>query len=348
MYSSVLKFNDLADFLDIFPEVQRDIIPRKVSSVRRYILSGLDNGDDKVHMRFFSAVTVTCRSTIYYDEKNHRCAIDTFNSKLSVNDGQHRFEGIRTAIEYLEREFLKSKNKERTGKIKAQIDELKEMVIPIVIFDDLSEVEESQMFHDLNNLAQRPSKNANIRLNQTDLYSKMAIQLAKENRYLSHIGVETDKMSIMEQNPNTILLSTIHASIKEILSVEYKLNNKFLTENNLNKYKKLVSETFDQLFQALPHDINSKGVYILDKAFAIKSITKFIAQSRIADVPKEDIFKAIQDVDWTNNIDFWSKYGGMKGRKGPRSIHSNHIVFGGGTSAGHRAVLSALNDQLNK
>lgn len=338
VYSSVIKFNDLADFLSVFPEVQRDIIPRKVASIRRYILSGLEDGNS---MRFFSAVTVTCRATIYYDEKNHRCAIDTHNSKLSVNDGQHRFEAIKTLIEQLEKDFLKSKDKARTVKLKSMIDELKEMVIPIVVFDGLNEIEESQLFHDLNNLAQRPSRNANIRLNQTDFFSKMAIQLSKENRYLSHYGVETDKMSISgKNNKNTILLSTIYASIKELLNSEYKANHGFLNEENFDDYKTYVNDTFDKLFYALPHDMDTRGKYLLEKSFAIKTIAKFIRQSRQAEMFDDEIFNVINKVDWTNNIDTWSKYGAISGYR------NGNIVFGGGNAGGVKAVLSMLNDNI--
>src|SRR5690606_25575162 len=211
VYSSILKFNDLSEFLEIFPNVQRNIVPRKVNSIKRYIMNGLEQGDERLH--FFSAVTVTCKATLYYDEKNMRCAIDTHRSKLSINDGQHRFQAISDLIVKLENDFLKSRDKLKQAKLRKQISTLKEMVIPIVIFDDLSEVEEKQLFYDLNNLAQRPSRNANIRLNQTDMFSRIARELATENRYLKHFGVEMDKMSIIgANNPNTILLSTIYAS----------------------------------------------------------------------------------------------------------------------------------------
>lgn len=63
VYSSVLKFKDLDKFLTIFPNVQRNINSRKVSSLKRYILNGLENNN--INMRFFSAVTVTCRGVIF-------------------------------------------------------------------------------------------------------------------------------------------------------------------------------------------------------------------------------------------------------------------------------------------
>lgn len=336
VYSSVIKFKDLERFLEIFPSVQRDIIPRKVASIRRYILTGLDN--DSLDMRFFSAVTVTCRGFMFYDEINHRVAIDTRESRLSVNDGQHRHLAIKSAIEYLEKEFVASKKKEKTAKLKRMIDELNEMVLPIVIFNGLTEREESQLFFDLNNLAQRPSKNANIRLNQSDIFSRLTRQIAQENRYLKHYGVEYDKMSIHHGNPNTILLSTIYSSIKEILGAEYKQDKAFLNEDNYERFRKFIDDTLNSLFFALPADINTKNKYLTDKSYTIRAMTKFICHARNnihLQLSDEAIFDIIKSVDWTYNIDFWSKYNGVKG-------DDHNIVFGGGSNGGFRAVYDAL------
>lgn len=342
VYSSVIRFQDLGNFLEIFPSVQRDINPRKVGSLRRYILSGLEK-DNTVKMRFFSAVTVTCRGNIFYSDSDSRMAIDTYSSKLSINDGQHRFEAIRTTIEHLEKEFVKSKYKHKTARIKDWIDKLNEMVVPVVIFDGLTESEEKQLFHDLNNLSQRPSRNANIRLNQTDLFSRMARELAQENRYLIHYGVEFDKMSILGKNTNTILLSTVYSSIKEILGAEYKYNHGFLNEDNYQQFKDIVEETLNKLFYALPPDLNIKGKYLTDKSFTIKALTRFICHARThldLQLTDDEIFRIISDMDLTYNIKFWSLYGGIEGTNG-------NIVFGGGTSGGLKAIYGALVDKAS-
>lgn len=341
VYSSVIKFKDLENFLEIFPQVQRDIIPRKVGSLRRYILSGLEK-NHSVNMRFFSAVTVTCKGNILYNEKDCKMAIDIYECKLSINDGQHRYESIRTAIEQLEQEFVKSNDKTKTARLKDWIDELKEMVIPVVIFDGLTVREESQLFHDLNNLQQRPSRNANIRLNQTDLFSRMARELAEENKYLVHYGVEVDKMSILGSNPNTILLSTIYASSKELLDSEYKYDHNFLNDNNYDSFKKRVSDTLDRLFFSLPSDINVKGRYLTEKSFVIKAICRFICHARThldLQLTDDEIFETISTIDWTYNLKQWGLYGGVKG-----STEGN-IVFGGGTGGGFKAVYSLLIDK---
>jgi DNA sulfur modification protein DndB len=340
VYSSVIRFDDLRNFLEIFPSVQRDIIPRKVSSLRRYIISGLEK-DNHVSMRFFSAMTVSCKGNIYYNEDTHRMAIDTFESKLSINDGQHRYLSIISAIEVLEQEFVKSKDKRKTAKIKGWIDELKSMIIPVVVFDGLTEKEEKQLFHDLNNLQQRPSRNANIRLNQTDQFSRMSRELATTNKYLLHYGVEMDKMSIQKNNPNAILLTTIYASIKEILGAEYKGNHYFLNKDNYDTYKDVIEDTLNKLFYALPPDLEVKEKYIIERSYAIKAICRFICHARHHEDLKlsdDAIFEIINKTDWTLNVKYWGMYGGTKGTNGG-------IVFGGGYGGGFRAVYDILIDR---
>jgi DNA sulfur modification protein DndB len=344
VYSTVIKFNDLHKFLEVFPNVQRDIMPRKVSSMRRYILSGLENGN--VQMRFFSAVTVTCKGHIFYDKNTHRMAIDTKESKLSINDGQHRFESIKTAIDSLEYDYVKSKDKKRSTKIRAMIEELSNMVVPVVVFSGLSDSEEKQLFHDLNNLAQRPSRNANIRLNQTDLLSRLARELAEENRYLKHYGVEKDRMSIHKSNPNTILLSTIYESVKELLGYEFKMDKHFLNESNLESYKNMIDETFDKLFYKLPATIDKKGEYLIEKSYTLKAISRFISNARNnleIQMSDEQIFDIIGNIDWTLNIESWRRFGASDaGYGGNFGKKTGNIVFQGGSSGGFRAVYNAL------
>lgn len=340
VYSSVLKFNDLSEFLQIFPEVQRDIVQRKVNSIKRYILSGLEEPDetDLTKIRFFSAVTVTCKATLYYDEKNMRCAIDTHRSKLSINDGQHRFQAISELIVKLENDFLRSKDKMRQAKLRKMISELKEMVIPIVIFDDLSDSEEKQLFHDLNNLAQRPSRNANIRLNQADMFSRIAREVSEENRYLSHYGVEMDRQSIAGKNENTILLSTIYASTKELMGLEFRHVNKQYKDEDYESIKNFINDTFNNLFYSLPNDINVRGKYITDKSFTLKGIARFICHARNhldMQMLDDEIFEIISSVNWKFEVDEWKEYGGVEGVDG-------NIIFGGGTGNGLKAVYNKL------
>ena len=328
IYSSVIKFKDLADFLEIFPEVQRDIIPRRVASIRRYILS--ENSDN---LRFFSSITVSCKGYAFYDGTNKRLAIDVANTKLSINDGQHRFEAIRTTLLQLEKEFQKSKDKEKTIKLREKIDRLEEMSVPIVIFNGLVESEEKQLFHDLNNLAQRPSRNATIKLNQTDYIAKIARELANSNQHFVRLGVEKDKSSIHRNNPNTVLLTSIYNSIKHLV----KPKDLEINEDTYSSIYNEINLWFNDLFEVLPSDLDVKGKYVLEKSYGLPSIFKFIAYMQKVGASRESIIDTISKVDYLADNSVWEQYGGRINTFG-------RLEFSGSTSGGERAIYSILMD----
>lgn len=330
IFVTVMKFKDLRDFVDTFKDVQRNIIISKVNSVKNYVLSGLDK---KTPMRFFPAVTATARGNIFYSEEDNRLAIDTRNSKLSLNDGQHRWMGTLEAIRTLEGRINRSKDEMEKAKLKELLSELNEMVMPFTIFNNLTIEEERQLFSDSNNLAQRPSRSATIRLAQTDLFARMSRDIAVENKYMKHYGVEMDKASIFgKDNKNTILLKTIYDSVKTFLGRK-------LDEDTYNVSKKYVNNTFDNMFQMLPPDINNSGIYITDQAYAIKGITKFISDYRTKGFNEKVIFEAVGKVNWLADINYWKQYGAMTSKRGK-------LVFGGSGDHGRYAVFHALEDNL--
>ena len=336
IYSTLIKFKDLEDFLEIFPEVQRDIIPRKVKAVRRYILSASEE-----NLRFFSSITVTIRGHAFYDSANKRLALDVSNSKLSVNDGQHRFEGIRTTLKKLESDFLKSKDKEKSEEIRKKIDSLEQMAIPMVIFSGIDESSEKQLFHDLNNLAQRPSRNSNIKLNQNDYIAKMARELAVYNSYLKKYGVETDRASIHIVNPNTILLTTLYKLVKELCYIDMRNIKKILNESNYKERFSYVNGWLDKVFAVLPDDINIKNKYVLDKGYGLTAVFRFVATMLKEGIKEEAILFAIKSTDFSIHNKEWEKYNGSINQFGG-------IGFSGGSGGGYKAVYSLLLDKINQ
>lgn len=315
IFSSVILFKDLITFLSVFPEVQREVSERKINSIKKYVLSGLkdlrNNKKRKKIMRFFSSITVTARGNIFYNEEDQRLAIDTKNSKLSINDGQHRFYGINEAIGELNAMYNRAEDENGRNTILADLDELKNMIIPIVIFNGIDETEEKQLFHDLNNLAQRPSRSATIRLAQTDLYSKLSRELAEKNKYLSSFGVEMDKMSIHRKNKNFILLTTIYFIVHELIDT----GKETFCEDTYNFYREGIDQVFDRIFESLPEDVNVKGKYLLERSYAFKGIVKFIVAAQKEGIKDDVIYEAIKETDWTNNITTWSPYGATEGAR---------------------------------
>jgi len=338
IFATVLKFKDLRRFLEVFPNVQRNISKRKVAKIKTYTISGVEN--PKL-MRFFPAITVTARGDVFYDRSANRIAIDTNNSNLSVNDGQHRFYGIDGAILELKVRSNKAKDNATKEKIDRYLEELENMVIPMTIFNNLTEEEEMQLFYDSNNLASRPSRSATIKLSQTDYIAKMAREIAEENTYLKRYGVETDKMSIQRNNPNTVLLTTVYAMIKNLYWTEYMNNFDFINAETYAEYKMLTSDTFIKIFASLPDDMDTKDKYILDKSYALKGIAKYVHNTRRNSSYNDfQIFQALVKVDWSLNLDLWSNYGAYPSAK------KGILQFGGNGEGGIRGVEEMCKDVL--
>lgn len=319
IFSAVLKFKDLRNFLRIFEEVQRSVSPRKVNKIKAYIMSGIENTS---LMRFFSAMTVTVRSNVFYDDTNKQLAIDTNASKLSINDGQHRHYAIASAIDEYKKRMSKAKDAETFERYKKYVEELEDMVIPLVIFSGITEAEEKQLFHDLNNLAQRPSRNATIKLSQTDTVARIARELAASNEYLIKYGVEFNKNSIHPNNPNFILLTSIHVFIRNLFLSEIKENNDYINDSNYEEILNYVNNVFNKIFEALPKDLHVKGKYILNRNFTFRGIAAFLHDVE-GKGENELAYEAISRVNWKTDINYWVRYDASLSETGNLLFPSN-------------------------
>lgn len=329
IYTSLIRFKDLETFLAVFQKVQRKVDKKRVNLIAGYVLKGLEEGN----MSYLTALTATCRGNIFFNDSKQVIAIDT-SSHLSVNDGQHRFEGIKKAIAELKKEIRKTKAGEGKDILKEKLSYLEEMTIPIVIFANISESEEMQLFHDLNNLAKAPSKSVNLRFNQSNLYIRLAKELAEENGYLLSYGVDSENNTLSDKNPNFALLNTIANSICFLLLGKTQQNEGFLTLENFQEYKIMVNDSFDCIFGSLPSDITNRKKYLLGKAFALQGICKFIYNCKVNMIPNELIFKTIEETEWRNN-EIWLNYGGFWDK------NKETINFSGSASA-----ISAVNKML--
>lgn len=338
IYTALIPFKDLHEFLQVFPEVQRNVSRSKVRSVQKYVVTGVI---DRFALRFFSSITATARGGMFYDEGQRRVAIHTKESRLSVNDGQHRFFGIALAIDQLERLMNRSATKEEFDMYAQKKAALEEMVIPIVIFNQIGEREEKQLFHDLNNLASRPSRSSTIKLAQTDAVAVMARELAEENPYFKRYGVESDKGMIRGKGTgNTILLTAIYRAAHELIRTDKSRLRGEISPTDYPEMKRYVNETFSRLFQYLPTDLGIPGKYLISRAAMLPAVCRFIFKGRtVWDLDEDTIFNAISRVDWTENMDYWHAYGGSI------SPTTRKLKFGTADQT-QQAILAALADSV--
>jgi DNA sulfur modification protein DndB len=337
VYITTVKFKDVDKFLESFPEVQRGMNKNRAKDIKKYILTALFSNEE-LDYRFFNSVTATCRGTMIYDEDKRTVLIDT-QSKLSINDGQHRIAGIKEAMSEMKERIERTTDLNDRRELENKLEILSEMVIPVTVFNGISEEQESQLFHDLNNLPRRPSRNANIRLSQTDLFARMAKDISNENKYFQHYGVEMDKQFISGKNENVFLLSTIYNSIKHLLNANLILDKSFLKRRNYDRVKSEVNRQFERILEQLPSDMDVKGKYIIDKSYTLAGICRFVAYANenLLFADKEDIYKVIKDTNWSYKNTDWLKYGGIRGK-------GDNIIFSA-TSSGVKGIFNSLVDK---
>jgi DNA sulfur modification protein DndB len=303
-YNITLKFHELQEFLAVFKEVQRNIDREKVISISKYVLKGLREDN----MSFLTSITTTCRGDILYNHQKEEVSID-IESILSVNDGQHRFKGIVRAISVLEKELKAEEDKRKKFLISRKLEALKNMQIPVVIFAGITEDMERQLFHDLNQLAKRPTRSVSLKFNQTNLYTRVAKYLATNNEYFTKYGVEMEKTRLTDANPNTFLLSILTNSVSYLLTgTDKSASDDVLNEENYDEVRAYVESTFNKVFEVLPDDLNDHKKYVMNKSAVIQGIARFIYLSKFAGVSEEDILLAIANTDFTINAP-WEEFG---------------------------------------
>lgn len=337
-YTTMIPFGQLENFFKVFPEVQRKVNKSRVKSISKYILDGLD----KKRMTFLSAITVTCKNQIQYNEENSTIDID-INTVFSINDGQHRTEAIKLAISELEEKINNCMNEYEQIKLEEKLTLLRNMTIPVVIFTGIDQKGEQQLFHDLNLLANKPNKSIALNFDSSDLYTRLAKEIAKNNEQLLRLNVETEKTQIRGNNNQIMVLSTLKNMICYIITGTNKDKEGLLNMETYDKYYKEIDEIITDLFCVLPEDASNRDKYIIGTAATIQGLGKYLHSIIYENINcdwKSEIYK-LSTINWYHNSPVWTGYGGSY------ISEKNKFVFTG-TSAGITGVYEALKNEITK
>ena len=147
----------------------------------------------------------------------------SMNSKLLINDGQHR----RKAIE----EALKT------------VPELGNDSISVVFFADKGLKRSQQMFADLNKHAVKPTTSLGILYDHRDAYSMFIVKLANEVEIFRD-RVELEKTTISNRSTKFLTLSGISEATKHLLSH----NTKMISEEQ----ERFVIEYWNEIARNIP------------------------------------------------------------------------------------------------
>lgn len=275
---------------------QRTLNRSRIPEIANYIIS---NPRDYVFSSLTASVDGTFEFTSFPDDDTKGTGIlkISMDSKLLINDGQHR----RAAVE----EALKANP------------ELGDETISVVLFIDEGLKRSQQIFADLNKHAINVSKSLGVLYDSRDPIALVTKHLIKSNTLLKNY-TDMENTSLPKFSPKLFILSSINESNKKLLS---KLNP---TDNSCKNFvyefwgflcKNLKDWQFVFNKEISPHTfrntyISSNGV-VLE---ALGIIGNYLLKNNISDW-KNYLIK-LNNIDWNrSNLKNWeSRVIGKTGR----------------------------------
>lgn len=282
--SKLFTFNN--DYLPPEQRAQRIINKARIPEMASYIVN---NPKDYV----FSSLTASIDGEFVFEnidlsfDKNIGTLKVSMDSRLLINDGQHR----KAAIE----EALKADSS------------LGDETISVVLFIDEGLKRSQQIFADLNKHAVNVSKSIGILYDSRDPIAMITKLLVENNNYLKYF-TDKENPSLSKFSPKLFTLSSINETNKKLLS---KLNTNdekvvdFVTEfwdtlcENMKEWQFVFNkETSPTLFRT--DYISSHGV-VLE---ALGLVGNYLYKNNPYDWKK--ILSNIKNIDWhRTNLDDW-------------------------------------------
>ena len=220
----------------------------------------------------------------------------SMNSKLLINDGQHR----RKAIE----EALKT------------MPELGNDSISVVFFAAKGLKRSQQMFADLNKHAVKPTTSLGILYDHRDAYSMFIVKLANEFEIFRD-RVELEKTSISNRSTKFFTLSGISEAIKHLLSH----NTKIISEEQ----EKFVTEFWNEVARNIPEwslllekkvssgELRKNFVHSHSNLLSTLGIVGAVLLKKYPNEWKEKL-KGLREIGWSRTDKMWDGRLVMEGK----------------------------------
>lgn len=273
---------------DLPPEhrAQRILNKARIPEMASYILN---NPNDYV----FSSVTASIDGDFNFtpvnrtfDEKIGVLKV-SMDSRLLINDGQHR----RAAIE----EAIKASP------------ELGDETISVVLFIDEDLKRSQQIFADLNKHAVNVSKSIGILYDSRDPIAMITKSLLEENKYLKHF-TDKENPSLSKFSPKLFTLSSINETNKKLVS---KLNaNDSKTATFVNEFWDTLCENMKEWNFVFNKDTNPhlfRSDYISSNGVVLEALG-LVGNYLYKNNPNDwkQILSNIKNIDWhRSNLEDW-------------------------------------------
>ncbi|MCV0366395.1 MAG: DNA sulfur modification protein DndB [Nitrosopumilus sp.] len=210
----------------------------------------------------------------------------SMNSKMLINDGQHRRAAIEEAL------------KQQPG--------LGNESISVVFFEDKGLKRSQQMFADLNKHATKPSKSLGILYDHRDSFSQFIVKLVNSVEIFKD-RTELEKTSISNRASEFFTLNGVSEATRQLLNIKSKnipeekqqLAHEFWDEvsKNIPEWKNLVDEQITA--GELRHNYVHAHTNFLNALGMVGHIL-------ITHYPNwKQILKKLQKIDWSKNSSLW-------------------------------------------
>jgi len=279
-------FNDY----DIPPELraQRTLSESRIGPIKNYILN---NPDDYIFSSLTASVDgimkFTPAASLGQEGKLGRLYI-SMESRLLINDGQHRRKAIEEAL------------KERP--------ELGHEMISVVFFQDDGLKRSQQMFSDLNKNAKKPSKSLNILYDHRDKFSKFIVDMVNIVEIFQG-RVELEKTSMSNRSTKVFTLNGIADATMHLFGIS--------KGKKLSKEEEGVAKMFwDEVSKNIPEwqlllekkitpvELRKEFVHSTTNSLNALGIVGRVIIQEYPENWKEKI-RGLKDIDWSRNNSEW-------------------------------------------
>jgi len=260
--------------------IQRTLNKQRIPEMKDYILKNRDS-------YVFSALTASIDGDLEFipNRKSSSGQLKIpFNSRIIINDGQHRRAAIEAALQ--------------------ECPELRYEDISIVIYYDLGLALSQQMFTDLNRYAIRPTKSLNILYDNRDSFS-LLVKDCIRNIPIFCGSVENEKSTISNRSKALFTLSGIFNASKQLLQ-STNASEENVREIIIDYWNAVASNMI--IWQTVKNKTISpeefRKEYICAHTITLKALGKLgnqLLSNKQKNSQWKDRLTFLQDINWNKN-----------------------------------------------
>ena len=271
-----LRFSTLEAIFEVDPEVQRSLDPNRRSHIREYIIDALEKKDF-----YFSPFVFSARGA--FKETLQGWELDP-GCKLYILDGQHRSAAMSSALSHLKsrkESAEESGNDEEAEKMQAYINKLRAYPVSMQVYLNLSQVEERQLFTDINTERKEAHTGLIMQYDHRDEYTELARKVASKLHNKFEVEQKLSRLTV--QNSAITSLTTIRKCLVALF--EGKLSEKRGTAYFRNcppsEVPKIATGFFASWTALFPRQMANRKLYVsgltgiqVALAYAVYLLTK--------------------------------------------------------------------------